>query len=292
VTPYQFEVVTDAGERLAWRGSISVDPVKSAGEILVENLDLARLSPYYHTLITGELRSAKLDLAGRYEFSLFGAKPRLTVTDFALALRDVRVGKPGEATDVLSLKRLGLSGVAADSGTLAVDIAQTAVEGLRLKVRHDASGLDLIPLFTPRTRDAGRTTKLAVAANASALPRIRLAELTVSDAQLEAVDVTPVRQVEQRIESLSLTLRDLDSGNLAQPLPLQLALMLPAQGQITLGGTITAKPLGLDLAVKVEPLPGALYQYASDQRHPARRGPSDPPRRRTGLHRQCRRRPV
>src|SRR5690606_33851848 len=80
-SPYQFEAVTGAGEQLAWRGTVSADPVKSQGELRLANIDIARLSPYYHTLVSGELRSALVDLSGRYAFELKPEGPALTLSE-------------------------------------------------------------------------------------------------------------------------------------------------------------------------------------------------------------------
>jgi hypothetical protein len=264
-SPYQFEAVTGAGERLAWRGTVSADPVKSAGELTLANIDLARLSPYYHRLIEGELRSAFLDVSGRYTFELSGAEPVLTLADGAVTLRDLRFGAPGADLDAFALKQLSVRGVSADSAALKADIARVAVEGVDIKVTRDAAGIDLLRLVAPKaaagSATAGASTAAASATPAptepAALPAVTLGELSVTGVRVEAIDLTTPRRAEHRIEDLSLTLRDLDSTQLAKLVPLALEVKLPQDGRIALAGQVSALPTAADLEVTLERVPFA-----------------------------------
>jgi len=45
--PYSFTAVTEAGEKLAWTGTLQAQPLSSAGELRLENIVLAKYAPYY-----------------------------------------------------------------------------------------------------------------------------------------------------------------------------------------------------------------------------------------------------
>jgi hypothetical protein len=251
-SPYRFEAVTAAGERLAWKGTISADPVKSKGELVLENIDLARLAPYYQDLRTGELRSAFLDLTGEYALELKDGAPALRLANGALTLREVRFGAPGVAEDGLTVRRVAISGVNSDSTTLHAEIAKVAVEGVRIKAARDEGGMDLERLFAP-TRPAGqRPIENAAVAVAAAYPAVKLGELAVSDVQVDLIDLTTPRRAEHRIDDLSLAVRGLDSKRLDQALPLELVVTLPAEGRIVVAGTLAAQPLAADLELTME----------------------------------------
>ncbi len=251
-SPYRFEAVTAAGERLAWKGTISADPVKSKGELVLENIDLARLAPYYQDLRTGELRSAFLDLTGEYAFELKDGAPALRLANGALTLREVRFGPPGVAEDGLTVRRVAITGVNSDSTTLHAEIAKIAIEGVRIKAARDAGGVDLERLFAP-TRPAGqRPIENAAVAVAAAYPAVKLGELEVSDVQADLIDLTTPRRAEHRIDDLSLVVRGLDSERLDQALPLELVVTLPAEGRIAVAGTLAAQPLAADLELTLE----------------------------------------
>ena len=262
--PYRFEAVTAAGERLAWQGTVSADPVKSQGELTLANIDLARLSPYYHELVTGELRSAFVDVSGRYTFELKDGAPALTLADGAFTLRDVRLGAPGVEADAFALRRLAVTGVSADSVALSAAVGKVAIEGVRVNAVRDAQGIDLVRLITPvvSASTTGAATSSAPAASATgsaagatpaaALPKVTLGEFALSDVQVQVVDLTTPRRAEHRIEDITLSLRDIDSTDLAKALPFSLEVKLPEDGRVTLSGEAAAQPLAatLDLAVE------------------------------------------
>lgn len=255
-SPYQFEAVTSAGERLAWKGSVSADPVASKGELVLANIDIARLSPYYHQFVEGELRSALVDISGRYTFELRGAEPALTLADGAVVLREVRFGAPGVEADAFALKRLAVTGISADSVALKSSIAKVAVEGVQVKATRDAKGVDLLRLATPKLPATTPAAPALGGAPATAqAPVVTLGELSVSDVRIEAIDLTTPRRAEHRIEDIRLTLRDLDSSNLAKVLPLTLEVKLPEQGRVAVDGTVSAQPLAGELAIILERVP-------------------------------------
>jgi hypothetical protein len=261
-SPYRFEVVTAAGERVAWTGGVSADPVGSSGELVLQNIDLARLSPYYHRLVTGELRSAFLDVAGKYTFELKGAEPVLTLADGAFTLREVRFGAPGVEADAFALKRLAVSGVSADSAALKADVAKVSIEGVRVKATRDAQGIDLMNLLaSPMEAGAGAVSPAAqtgaTAGGPARMPMVKLGELSVWDVQAEVIDLTTPRRAQHRVEDVRLTLRDLDSADLAKLVPLALEVKLPQEGRIVVGGSVAAQPLAAELDVALEQVPFA-----------------------------------
>ncbi len=251
-SPYHFEAVTAAGERLAWKGTISADPLKSTGELVLENIDLARLSPYYYDLRKGEFRSAFLDVAGEYALELRDGAPQLRLANGAVTLRDIRFGAPGVTEDALTIRRVAIGGVNSDSATLRAEIGKVAVEGVRVRAARDADGFDLARLFAP-VRPAGeRPLDQAATALASAYPAAKLGELSLSDLQAEVIDLTTPRRAEHRIEDLSLVVRGLDSERLDAALPIELVVTLPAEGRIAVAGTLAAQPLAADVELTLE----------------------------------------
>lgn len=254
--PYRFEAVTQAGERLAWQGTLSIDPVRSQGELKLSNIDLARLSPYYHRLIAGDLRSALLDVSGRYRFELRGAEPALFLENGELTLRDLHFGAPGVEHDALTVQRLAITGISADSVARRADVTRVALEGIDLKLERDERGVDLVRMFG--IANAKQPSALDPSADPGAttapLPTLRLGEFSVSKVTVEAVDKTTPRAAVHRIEDLRLILRDLDSTDLAKASPLVLELTLPEGGKVTLDGQVSARPLGAELNLAVEKL--------------------------------------
>lgn len=259
-SPYNFEAVTAAGERFAWKGTVSADPAKSQGELLLANIDLARLSPYYHHLLAGELRSAVADLAGRYTFELRDGEPVVTFDGGEFTLRELRFGAPGVEADALALRRLHISGITADSLARRADLGRVSLEGLRVRAERDAAGaIDLARLFAPASpagsapaaQPATVPASAAPTAAAAPAPRLTVGEFAIADARLSLLDRSAPRPIEHRVESLAFTLRELDSGALEKPLPLSLDLSLPDEGRLVVTGSLAPQPLAGELAFEL-----------------------------------------
>ena len=257
-SPYQFEAVTEAGERLAWRGTVSANPVRSRGELVLANIDLAHLSPYYHQLVKGELRSAFADLEGRYTFELKDGAPVLTFADGALTLREVRFGAPGVADDAFALKRLALTGVSADSVARKASIAKIEIGGINVKATRDAGGIDLVRLLGPggtEAKNAANASNPPAPAAPAPQPAVTVGELSLSGVQAELTDLTTPRRAVHHIDDLVLTLRDLDSANLAREIPFTLEVKLPEEGRVALSGKVAPQPLAAELEIAAERVP-------------------------------------
>jgi len=245
-SPYNFQADTASGERIAWKGTVGMDPVRSEGEIVITNLDLARLTPYFEQALVGELRSALLDVAGRYTFALDGAKPVATFADGVVTLHDVRFGRTGETADAFSLKRLTASGIRADSTTLSTDLQRVAVEGVKIKAMRDASGIDLLRLLQPRT-----PTTAGVATTSPALPKVTLAEFLVTGVQVDFTDNTTLRPALHRIDNLKFSAKNISSTEMAKAIPIELSVSLPQEGRLQVSGTATPKPFSANLDVEL-----------------------------------------
>ena len=255
-SPYHFEAVTGAGEKIAWKGTLSVDPLKSQGELVLSNLDLARLSPYYHHLVKGELRSAFVDAGGKYSLVLKEGLPALTLSEGAFTLRDVRFGAPGVEADAFGLKRLAVTGISADSADLRAAIARVSIEGLKLKAVRDAEGLDLLRLLAP-IATPGKTPVVASAGATKPMPSVTLGELSVSGVQVDVTDNTTPRPAQHRIDDIQFWVRDISSANLAKALPFELTVLLPHDGRMHFAGTATPQPLAAAVSMDLANVPFA-----------------------------------
>jgi len=265
-SPYQFLAVSGDGERLAWNGTLSAIPLKSQGEFVLENIDLPRFAPYFSHLLKGELRSAFADFSGNYTFSLDAdGMPRFSLEKGAVTLREVRFGGAGVVADTVSLRQLALRGIQADLATWQASLASAALEGVRLKMTRDATGLDLLRLLmadnqgapgTPAAKPADANGVSGASAGASGLgagfPRLAVGEISLSDVQVDLVDQTTARQAEHRIDDVRLKLLDLHTGNLAKELSLSMEVDFPRGGHLALKGTAALAPWAADLAVDAE----------------------------------------
>ncbi len=254
-SPYVFEAVTAAGERVAWRGIVSASPLRSSGELVLAGWDLARLSPYFHHLIEGELRSARLDLSGRYTLEWTEATPILHWLDGAVALRELRVGGPETSEDALDVKQIALTGIQADLIARQVEVAKVDVQGVAVRAVRDRTGVDLVNWLTPQALAANPAhTGDDPDSRSGPVPRIRVREILVRDASSIIADLTVPRRAEFSVLTAKAVLRELDTAELARPLPVEVDLELAEEGRVSVAGTVAVSPLVVDVLLDVERL--------------------------------------
>ncbi|HET8901579.1 MAG TPA: DUF748 domain-containing protein, partial [Holophagaceae bacterium] len=239
---YSFEAWTDAGERLAWSGTIGVSPLASNGRISLRNLDLVKYDPYLHQAMDMALKGGKADLDARYRFA-WGPSSKLAVVDDAkLALSALQVSRPGGTSPDLAFPVLEASGVQADLLANRVEVGLLSAKDGSITVAHAKDGsLNLAQLFglppgvKPKPKDP------------SAKPLdFKLDEAALQNFRLDWVDDAPARPVRVSATALDLKLRDF-SLDAKHPAQAELQAKIGDAGTLRLSGPVHLLGFSADL---------------------------------------------
>ena len=270
--PYQFEAVTEAGERLSWTGTLSADPVSSAGELRLENILLAKYAPYYAGLMQADLSEGKLFLRGRYELNLAEDSRVMKLIDGALQLRNVRLTERTTRESLVELAALDVAGVTADALTRQAAIESVTFTGGAVRARREKDGtLNLLAMLAPTPAAApSQATPVATPAAAPAAPaktpEFMIGELALRDCSVELTDLAAPRPAQLSLAGIQFSLKKVTLAEGAV-MPLSLALNWAPQGTVKVDGTVTLKPeLKADLkaeaaALAILPLSPYLEQF-------------------------------
>ncbi|HEY9250280.1 MAG TPA: DUF748 domain-containing protein, partial [Rariglobus sp.] len=112
--PYEFSAVTEAGETFAWKGTVSVDPVRSEGEFSIGRIPLKKYAPYYADRINADVLDGLLDLGAHYAVDLGESSRRLALTEGAVKLTRLQLAARGAATPLVDLPVFSIEGLSAD----------------------------------------------------------------------------------------------------------------------------------------------------------------------------------
>ena len=143
---YPLTVATEAGEKLALDGRLTLAELAAEGRLALSGITLSKYAPYYRGHVGFEKADGRLDLdlSFRYGQKQTRIDP-LSVTLSALAIAD-----PKTAEQRVALSRLSIGGVRVDTAKRSVTVDQVGIEGLSVAARRDAEGrLDLVGLFAP-----------------------------------------------------------------------------------------------------------------------------------------------
>jgi hypothetical protein len=211
---YSFEAWTDAGERLAWSGTVGVSPLASNGRISLRNLDLVKYDPYLHQALDMALKGGRADLDARYRFAWGPASKVVAVDDGKLALTGLQVARPGGTAPDLAFPTLEASGVHADLLANRVEVGLlSAKDGSITVIRAKDGSLNLSQLFglppgvKPKPKDP------------AAKPLdFKLDEAALQNFKLDWADDSTARPVRLSLAALDLKLQgfSLDPKHAAQ----------------------------------------------------------------------------
>lgn len=253
--PYQFEAVTEKGERFAWSGTVSLDPMRSQGEFEVTGIDLAKYAPYHQQFHNADIRQGLFDIAGAYGVDLSGEKPMATFTDGKLAVRDFSLAVRDAEQPLLEFKRFAITGISADLAANTARVERIALDGAKARLEREADGsinaLRLLPKPAAAATPAASAPVATSPAPALPLPDFTLGEFAVTGLAVELDDLATPRKARTVIDSIDLSVRDFALLHLDRKLPLSLAVHFGSGGDVKVAGEVSAQPLSAALQLGV-----------------------------------------
>ena len=205
---FSFAGATRNGEKLEWRGHLSVQPIESDGELHIEGLRVHTLWEYLADQVDFVVNSGRIDAQATYRFSLKDAPeldikvPRLSVADLAL--------RPKNAdADWITVPSLTVDGVSVELAPRRAAIESISISGLKVAAWREAdNSINLLQLAAapPAPPGAARAASVAPApaagtaapaqtAGAGGAPwRFDLARIELKDANISAEDRPPSRR--------------------------------------------------------------------------------------------------
>lgn len=263
--PYRFEATTDAGERIAWNGTLSIAPLASAGELRIENLSLPKYAPYLGARFHGTLESGTLTISGKYELRIAPENRTLALTGGAIQLRDFKLVAPGASEPAIALPSLDITGITVDGFAPSFAAENVQAKGGHIAVHRDADGaLDLAALFaapappTPTAFNANLTFGASSAPAKSAAaqsrpPDVRAAEVALEDFQIDWSDAAAPAPAELHLTGVNVTAKQATLAPGA-PIPVSVSFGWLPSGTVRLSGAVAVEPLHADLQVDVASL--------------------------------------
>ncbi len=242
-TPGQLALsaTTTQGGQLTWKGSLDLAPLRSEGDLTLQNVSLAPWWPYVRNQLPLALGKGRLEASSHYRLDLTKGL-QLQLSQGRLALDDVAV-QAVNAEPKASFKRFAAEGIALDLQKREVTIAQLRGNGLDAWGNREQDGsLDWQKLFP--SSDAP-----------SSGPgwRVKLADVQLTDNQLHLVDRVPPDPASLYFSGLDVALKGFDTQG-DKPFALDLKTTLGDRGRITVAGQLGLTPLQGQFDVGIDEL--------------------------------------
>ena len=284
-SPYMFIARTDSGESFAWSGTVSINPLRSAGKFRLGGLQLGKYSPYSHDYASFEITNGLLNVAADYHYDSVTNMLDLIVSNAAVGLLNLELKTPDTGETVIAIPGLVVSGV--DAGVVArtahVGSIKSSGGSLLVRQNHDGSINLLSALKLPASEPSTNT------AAADVLPwSVKIDEIAFDNYAIKAEDKKPGNPASFDIDQLGFDLKGVSNASNA-PVSASLSLRFAQTGSIAVNGTATLIPPSADLEIALtnidlrpiqpyvqEQLKLAITGGAVDLHGHARYAPPDP----------------
>ncbi|QYM79692.1 DUF748 domain-containing protein [Horticoccus luteus] len=248
-SPYAFEATTEAGEKIAWRGTLTTAPFRSSGEFHLDDVLLPKYAPYYSASLGAVVEDGRVSVGGKYEADFGAGERKLAIAGATVAVRDLRIVEPGATEPMLALPKVDATEIDADALARRVDIARLAVAGGSVSVRREADGkLSWERVWTPAqltVQPGGASVARGATTGASVdrdrTPDVRAQAIAITGLKVHATDRTLPRPADVTLNALKLNVKNFSLAE-GSPMPLQMGFDWAPEGAVQIDGTVTLKP--------------------------------------------------
>ncbi|MCE9551094.1 MAG: DUF748 domain-containing protein [Betaproteobacteria bacterium] len=266
---------TDAGEILSHQGSLLLNGNSLQGDLQIMALQPQRLRPYFAPVFAAGLENTLLDAKLPYQLTWPETGVNLVLTNASAHLRNLQVKLPKEKDSSITAKDVTLDGFQFDLVKQIAVLDGIVVDTAKIKIKRNAKGeIDLIAMLAGNRHATKKpTTNLGTPAKPSAW-QASLKQLKVEQSDIHFSDAKVAPQnggkpAVQQLSNVDLTLENIalmTEAATSTPSPLSLKLSHNKRGSLNASGTLTLRPLGVNLKIDSKKLAVTAFQpYFADQ---------------------------
>ena len=250
---YQFEAATDRGERLFWRGDISVVPVRSSGHIALNGFEARTFWSYMQDQVEYEVTGGSAYFEGDYQLDLAADPQVFTIRDGKARLDSLTLLDRRDSSVAATIPSVIVSGLQAQAleGTMRIAEIRTTGGTLWGTVGTDTV-LSLSTLFEPRIDPK------APVGTGPAWKTV-LERIIVEDYTMRIRDRTTRPEAELTLKPLAMTIEDYRDG-LPGDAKLDLRFAVDSEGEVRITGTLTPETGAMALDVDAQGVPLQPFQ--------------------------------
>ena len=263
--PYAVTAEVLEGGTLNWEGTVSLDPVTSAGKFSVNGLQLRILWEYLQDILQFEITNGIVNFGTNYQFEMIGEGNRILLSSVEFHLQEFTLGEKGNSESLISIPSFDVEGVTVDVAQKQVEIPSIRSQDARFIGWLNPDGVvNYQTLFTPGDMPSEGADSLPN--NSPPAPEsppgpdqeenpweVMVGELTIDNYSVAFEDRTLKNPAELGLESIKFQVKDV-SSDLTKPIDFGLSLVVNQTGTADVKGTVQVEPLMADVEVAVSQL--------------------------------------
>lgn len=239
---------SEDGAHFVAHGAVDVAGQGARGRFALTKLPIAKLHPYYASMLAIDVRRGALDVGGEFDA---GASPtRFTVTQGSLALTDIEVAIRGERVPLWRMASASAGGVALDVVERTVAIGDIEARRGALRLLRDSDG----KMHYERVFRVSHGHAAPEGARAEGSDwHVTVRRLLVEGLGVDFEDRVPARGVKLTIADAKIVAENLDTRRGAKA-NIELAARVGSRGRVSANGVVSAQPLTADARVSATAL--------------------------------------
>ena len=251
---YSFRMTSEASETFSGAGTVSINPLRSAGEVQVNAVDVKKYLPYAEAYFRGKILSGKVAVEAPYRLAFGPDGLRAGVTNLTVRLTDLAVQLPESAETVTHVAAIAFEGVDASLEDRRGRVGLFRGDGGSVVLRRDQTGaLNLLGLLA-----AAPTNAAPASAGGGANPStyalaawtLSVDEVQLDNYQFKVEDLMPGKPATFLVDKVALNLKGASTASNA-PVSVVASFRLNETGTVAVRGIVKIAPLSAALDVAV-----------------------------------------
>ncbi|WP_455388864.1 DUF748 domain-containing protein, partial [Petrachloros mirabilis] len=237
------------GATFEWKGTVSLEPVRSEGTLSVTGVNIPRNYQYIQDRFNFGIPSGTMQARGRYRFDASGSQVDLEVSDASLQVADLHVAEKGDPDPVVTVPTFEVGGIHLDLRKRNVSMATVAMaDGTNRAWRNSDGSINLQQLFAPVASESSGTPPPEGSAGDEPTWAVQIADVQVKNHTIHFEDRSLATTMRADVTGLSVKTHDF-AFPITKPIPLTVEHRLNETGTVALDGQIIVKPFQLDMGL-------------------------------------------
>ena len=251
--PYSLSAERGEGEKIAWEGTLTLDPFESEGNLTFENLRLQRLWAYVQDRFHAQIPQGFLTVKGHYHVATTSQGVDVLVDGGNVTVRDLQIQRKGTDDPLITVPLFEVANVSV--GVLKKDVNISAIHARDAQflgwVDKDGT-MSYQSLFSPvaSSNDSSATVSSPAGEPESGKGetswKVLVQELDFDNFTIDVEDRQPATPARVMVEALHFQTSQVSSA-LNQPLPIDLSFQLNETGKVDLNGSVGVEPLSVQV---------------------------------------------
>lgn len=248
--PYNFAASTESGETINWRGTLSMEPLKSTGDFELSGINVPKYKAYFTDLIPLEIESGWVSASGSYELDWTEELPEVRLINGAAAVTGIVLSARDAGAGQHTLAKIEVQGIEAEFPTGKLAITAIILEDGTVDLQRSVAGIGLSGLPLGGAEAEG----IAPAKPATNLPDVTVGAVRMERVRVRLQDKTLAETAVIGINLDSVLVENIKAADLSAPISLRLQASFPLGGALDVSGEASLQPLAPELAIKLSGL--------------------------------------